>query len=99
MADKAQTAGAAGGKKVKVSITEEAQAGIYSNAVSVNVSPNEVVIDFGYLVPGSKDPLVKVLQRVNLTHRTAESFMKVFQNAMLDFINKSKGQQEPPAAA
>lgn len=85
-------------KKVQVTVPEDVQAGIYSNAVSVNVTPNEVILDFGYLLPGSKEPTVKVLNRVNLSHRTAESFMKVFQNAMLDFMNKQKGQ-EPPVQA
>lgn len=98
MADEAQAAGAAGQKKVKVVVSEDAQTGIYSNAVSVNVTPNEVVVDFGYLMPGAKEPTVKVINRVNLSHRTAESFMKVFQNAMLDFMNKAKGQEPPQAA-
>ncbi len=99
MADKAQQAGAQQGQ-VKVVVTEDAQAGIYSNAVSVNVSGNEVVVDFGYLVPGGAEKVVKVLQRVNMTHMTAESFLKVFQNAVLDFRNKQKGaaDQAPPAA-
>jgi len=93
-------------RQVKVVVTEEAQAGIYSNAVSVNVSVNEIVLDFGYLVPGGAEKVVKVLQRVNMTHRTAESFLKVFQNAVLDFRNKQKEaggvaapQQTPPPAA
>lgn len=87
--------------QVKVVVTEDAQAGIYSNAVSVNVSANEVVIDLGYLIPGGSEKVVKVLQRVNMTHRTAESFLKVFQNAVLDFRNKQKdaGAQVPPTNA
>ncbi|MBU1018720.1 MAG: DUF3467 domain-containing protein [Patescibacteria group bacterium] len=93
MADEAQAAGAQ--KKIKVVVAEGAQTGIYSNAVSVNVTPNEVIVDFGYLMPGAQEPTVKVVNRVNLSHRTAESFMKVFQNAMLDFMNKSK---QPPVA-
>ncbi|HAU39526.1 MAG: hypothetical protein UV80_C0011G0001 [Candidatus Peregrinibacteria bacterium GW2011_GWF2_43_17] len=76
--------------KVKVVLSEQAQAGIYSNAVSVNVSSNEVVLDFGYLMPAGQERVVKVLQRVNMTHKTAESFLKVFQNAVLDFRNKQK---------
>ncbi len=96
-----QQAGAQGAQgKVKVVVAEEAQAGIYANAVSVNVSGNEVVIDFGYLVPGGAEKVVKVLQRVNMTHKTAESFLKVFQNAVLDFRNKQAAAQQPqqPAA-
>ncbi len=102
MADPQAAQGAQGQQgKVKVVVSEEAQAGIYTNAVSVNVSGNEVVLDFGYLVPGGKEKVVKVLQRVNMTHMTAESFLKVFQNAVLDFRNKAKDaqQQQPPAAA
>lgn len=90
MADQNAPAQSAQGK-VKVVVSEQAQAGIYSNAVSVNVSGNEVVLDFGYLVPGGgAEKIVKVLQRVNMTHMTAESFLKVFQNAVLDFRNKQK---------
>ncbi|HBY02212.1 MAG TPA: hypothetical protein DEG92_06730 [Rikenellaceae bacterium] len=77
-------------KKIRVSIAEDVQGGIYSNAVSVNVSPNEIVLDFGYLMPGGQEKVVKIMQRVNMTHRTAESFLKVFQNAVLDFRNKQK---------
>lgn len=90
---------------------EDVKAGVYSNAVSVHVNVNEVVLDFGYLIPNSKPAEIQVVERVNLNHRTAESFLTVLQNAMLDFRNKmneanakagnsgAANQQVPPQQA
>lgn len=87
-----------------------AHGGKYANAVSVHVNMNEVVLDFGYSMPNTNPPEIKIIERVNLNHRTAESFLSVLQNAMLDFRNKMQeanekaaqqqpaGQQVPPQA-
>lgn len=77
-------------QQLQIHVPEEMQAGVYTNAVSVNVNPNEVVIDFGYLVPNANPRTIKVVSRVNVNHRIAESFMRVLQNALLDFRNKQK---------
>jgi hypothetical protein len=80
------------------------QGGKYTNAVSVHVNMNEVVLDFGYSVPNTNPPEIKIVERMNLNHRTAESFLSVLQNAMLDFRNKvseanaKNANQQPPAA-
>jgi hypothetical protein len=52
------------------------------------------VIDFGYILPNSKPTTIKVVNRVNLTHNTAESFMRVISNAMLDWRNRQKEAQK-----
>jgi len=55
---------------------------------------NEVVFDMGYLLPNSNPPTIRVVSRVNMNHRTAESFMKILQDAMLDFRNKQKEKSQ-----
>jgi hypothetical protein len=75
-------------KKLSVKISEDQEGGIYANAVSVHVNTNETIIDFGYILPNMKPTTIKLLKRVNMNHKTAESFMNVLSNAMLDFRNK-----------
>jgi hypothetical protein len=74
--------------QVKLDTTQEQ--GQFSNAVSVHVNANEVVIDMGYILPNSKPMTIKVVSRVNMTHQTAESFMNLLSNAMLDWRNRQK---------
>jgi hypothetical protein len=64
------------------------KSGVYSNVASVHVNNNEVVMDFGYMMPGSQTAQILVNSRVNMTHETAKSFISMLQNAMLDFQNK-----------
>ena len=79
-------------KKVQVKIDQSQEAGVYSNAVSVHVNKNEMVLDFGYIVPNVKPTTIKVASRVNLSHQTAESFLKILSNAVLDLKNKKSEQ-------
>lgn len=82
-------------KQIKVSFDRDvALSGTYSNAVSVHVNQNEVVIDFGYSLPNASQPEILINSRVNLSHKTAESFVSVMQNALLDFRNKMKEANE-----
>lgn len=74
--------------QVKVEPAEEQ--GTYSNAVSVHVNKNEVILDFGYILPNMKPTTIKLVDRINLSHATAESFLKVLSNALLDWRNKQK---------
>ena len=76
--------------QVQVKVEPEKEQGVYSNAVSVHVNQNEVILDFGYIMPGVKPMTIKVVDRINLTHQTAESFMNVLSNAMLDWRNRQK---------
>ena len=74
--------------------TDQAKVGAYANAVSVHINANEVVLDFGYSVPNTKDPHeIMITSRVNMNHRSAEQFLSVLQNSLLDFRNKLKEAQ------
>ena len=77
-------------KQYKVKITEEMENGVYANAVSVHFNNNECVLDMAYTVPNASEPLIKVVSRINMSHKTAESFLKVLSNAILDWKNKNK---------
>ncbi len=82
---------------------DEAKQGKYSNAVSVHINGNEVVLDFGYTIPNTNPMEIMVVQRMNMNHRAAEQFLAVLQNSLLDFRNKVKEmqakQKENPEAA
>lgn len=80
--------------KVQVRVSEDKEGGVYTNAISVHVNPNEVTIDLGYVLPNSNPTTIKVMERVNMSHKTAESFMNVLSNAMLDWRNRSKEQDK-----
>ncbi len=79
-------------KKYKVKLPADKEEGVYANAASVHLNSNECIIDMAYLIPNAKEPVLKVVSRVNMSHRTAESFLKVLSNAILDYKNKQKGQ-------
>jgi hypothetical protein len=91
--DQAKAGDAKGQQSVQLKVPEDEQAGVYANAVSVNLNQNEVIVDFGYIVPNVKPTAIRVVSRVNMTHRTAESFLKVLQNAVLDWRNKQKPEE------
>lgn len=80
--------------KYKVKVSEDIEAGVFANAVSVHFNNNECVVDLAYSVPNLPEPVIKVVSRVNMTHKTAESFLKVLSNAMLDWKNKQQPNKE-----
>ena len=80
-------------QSIQVKLDSTIESGIYSNAISVHVNQNEVILDFGYILPNIKPTTIKVVNRVNVSHQTAESFMKVLSNAMLDWRNRQKEQK------
>lgn len=84
---------------LEVNVPESVKRGTYANAVSVNVNSNEVVIDFGYLLPNTQNPVIEVVDRVNMNHRTAESFLNVLAGAMEDFKKKQASQDAMSAPA
>lgn len=73
-----------------IKIPESMEGGHFVNAISVHFNANECVIDMGYTLPNSNPPTIKILSRLNMTHKTAESFLNVLSNAFLDFRNKNK---------
>ena len=80
--------------QIQVKIDPALEQGVFSNAVSVHVNNNEVIFDFGYIMPNTKPMSIKVVNRVNVTHQTAESFMNVLSNAMLDWRNRQKAEKK-----
>ena len=96
-ANQNQNAGQQGQQQLQVKVPDDVQKGTYSNAVSVNVNTNEVVLDFGYLLPNTPSPVIEVVSRVNMNQRTAESFLSVLAGAMDDFKKKQAqmNQQQP----
>ena len=101
-ANQNQNAGQAAQQQLQVKVPDDVQKGCYSNAVSVNVNSNEVVLDFGYLLPNTPAPIIEVVSRINMNQRTAESFIGVLQGAMEDFKKKQAqqaAQQATPAPA
>ncbi len=80
--------------QVQVKVESAQEQGVYANAVSVHVNQNEVILDFGYIMPNVKPMTIKVASRVNITHQTAESFMNVLSNAMLDWRTRQKGAEK-----
>lgn len=80
--------------QIQVKVEPDKEQGTYSNAVSVHVNKNEVIVDYGYILPNVKPTTIKVVDRINLSHATAESFLKVLSNAMLDWRNKSKDAEK-----
>lgn len=93
-----QQAQQGGQPPLQVKVPDEVQKGVYSNAVSVNVNSNEVVLDFGYLLPNTPVPVIEVVSRVNMNQRTAESFLNVLGGAIDDF-KKKQAQQQTQATA
>lgn len=93
-----QMADQQGGQNFVITFENEgAKAGKYCNAVSVHVNTNEVVADFGYTIPGTTPQEIRVVERMNMNHRTAEQFVSVLQNSLLDFRNKIKEHQAKQA--
>ncbi len=80
--------------QVAIKIKDENRTGVYSNAVTVNVNQNDVVLDFGYIIPGLNPMTIDVVSRVNLSHRTAENFLRILQDSLLDYRNAVKKSQE-----
>lgn len=76
--------------KIQVKFDANQETGVYSNAVSVHLKKNEMILDFGYIIPNLTPTTIKVVSRINVTHETAESFLKVLSNAVLDWKNKQK---------
>ncbi|PKL36829.1 hypothetical protein CVV38_02950 [Candidatus Peregrinibacteria bacterium HGW-Peregrinibacteria-1] len=84
-------------KQYQIKIKEETEQGVYANAVSVHINNNECVLDMAYLIPNpSPDatPTLKLVSRINMNHKTAESFLKALSNAILDWKNKNQDQQQ-----
>ncbi len=81
---------------IHLKVESAMEQGSYSNAVSVHVNHNEVILDFGYMIPNQNPVTIKLVGRINLTHKTAESLVSVLSNAILDWRNKQKEVKDKP---
>lgn len=98
MAEQSQPAQQGQGSGIQVKVPPEHQTGVYTNAASVQVNTREVVLDFGYILPNVQPTTIQVVSRINMSHRTAESFMKVLQDSLLDWRNKMKERSTKKSA-
>ena len=78
----------------KIKITEEIENGVYANAVSVHMNNNECIVDMAYTLPNLPEAVIKIVSRINMSHKTAESFLKVLSNAILDWKNNSSRSEQ-----
>lgn len=78
----------------KIKISEEMENGVYANAVSVHMNSNECILDMAYTLPNTQEPVIKIVSRVNMSHKTAESFLKVLSNAILDWKNNNSRSKQ-----
>ena len=77
--------------KVAVKIPVELAKGVYANAARIHIRDSEVVIDFVYDLPDEIElRTIEVVSRVNMSFNSAEKFLSVFQNAILDHRNVRK---------
>jgi len=81
-------------KQYRAKITEEIEGGVYANAASVHFNNNECILDFAYTIPNAPEPTLKIVSRINMSHRTAESFLKILSNALLDWKNKAENKDK-----
>ena len=73
---------------IQITVEESMKAGVYSNAASASVTVNELVLDFGYIVPNERPAQVKIVSRVNMTVKTAESLLQLLQGSVNDYYTK-----------
>ncbi len=76
--------------KISVLVPDAVKTGVYSNAASVSVNENDVVVDFGYMIPGSHPTQITIVSRINMPHAAAENFTSVLADALLDHRNRKK---------
>lgn len=78
---------------INITVPEKMRSGVYANAVSVTINDNEVIIDMGYILPNVKPTNIEVVSRVNMSHRTAEQFVSILQNSILDYRSRRNQKQ------
>ena len=94
----AQPVGGQGQPPIKISITDDMEAGVYANAASASVTANELILDLGYIVPNKQPMTVKVVSRANMSIKTAESLVQLLQGSIGDYYSKAKSQTGAGAA-
>ena len=77
-------------QKLQIKYDPQTETGVYSNAISVSTNKNEMILDFGYILPNVKPSTIRIVSRINITHDTAERLLKILSNAVLDLKNKKE---------
>ncbi|OGC93642.1 MAG: hypothetical protein A2142_09660 [candidate division Zixibacteria bacterium RBG_16_48_11] len=72
--------------QINVELGEKEGEGVYSNVAFITHSPQEIIIDFGRMMPGV--PKAKVYSRIIMTPQHA----KMLLQALEDNIKKYEGQ-------
>jgi hypothetical protein len=72
--------------QINVELGEKEGEGIYSNVAFITHSPQEIIIDFGRMMPGV--PKARVYSRIIMTPQHA----KMLQSALEDNIKKFEAQ-------
>ena len=75
---------------IQIQVSEAQKTGVYSNAVSVTIGRNEMILDFGYVIPNVQPVTIQVVSRVNMSYEQAKNFLSTLQNAVLDYEKKLK---------
>lgn len=83
---------------------EEIKVGVYANAVSLHATANEMVLDFGYMVPNTNPREIQIVSRVNVPMRVADSFSQFLQDALASWkqkmeevkLQQAKAQEQTP---
>ena len=81
-------------QSIQINLPQQHRAGVYANAVSVMINDNEIVLDMGYIMPNVKPTTIEVVSRVNMSHRTAQQFVSILQNSILDYRSKKGSSQQ-----
>ena len=81
-------------KEFVVRMTENIENGVFANAVSVHFNGNECTLDMGLTLPAAEKATIKIVSRTHMTHKTAESLLKLLSNAILDYKNKTEKKAE-----
>lgn len=70
---------------VTIRMPNEMMKGVYANLVSINMNRSEIVLDFAFILPGTKE--AHASSRVVMTHDTGKKFLSLLQNGILDLEN------------
>ncbi len=65
---------------LQVKLPDALEAGVFANASSATIGLNEVILDFGFLVPNQNS--VKVVSRVLMTQNSLIDLVKMLNNIL-----------------
>jgi len=78
-------------RQVAIKVPVDMATGVYADGSRIHIRDKAVIIDFIYELPDNPEvKTLEVVSRVNMSFHSAERFLSVFQNAVLDHINRNK---------